>query len=58
MKNLAAASNVQQVNKNTILKYWKKRKEKQEAEQRTWDEKMKKLEDNSRELQEEIRNET
>ena len=44
-------------NKNIILKYWMKRKEKQKAEQRTWDEKKKKLEDNTRELQEKIKNE-
>ena len=32
----------------------KKRKEEQEAEQRTWDEKKRRLEDNIREIQEEI----
>ena len=35
----------------------KKRKEEQEAEQRTWDEKKRRLEDNIREIQEEIMNE-
>ena len=35
----------------------KKRKEEQEAEQRTWDEKKRRLEDNTREIQEEIMNE-
>jgi phage I-like protein len=35
----------------------KKRKEEQEAEQRTWDEKKGRLEDNTREIQEEIMNE-
>ena len=35
----------------------KKRKEEQEAQQKTWDEKKKKLEDQIRELQEEIKNE-
>ena len=32
----------------------KRRKEEQEAEQRTWDEKKRRLEDNIREIQEEI----
>ena len=35
----------------------KKRKEEQEAEQRTWDEKKRRLDDNTREIQEEIKNE-